>query len=276
MKRILAFVLALLLLLGISGLGYIRSDRARKAEEQRVNEINDSYERLLALIEEKSYEEAAAQAKACLELITAEEQPDMVADVTLKLACVEAVLGERDNALTHCLETLALQPDSAEAELLSSSLYSELGQPEESEDALRRYIEQSGDASYRFRLGLLALQREEFGSAVAELTLYIDDYLCAEDKDACDESVYFRGVSYLALEQYLEAAEDFERCARNRVEYEESLFNAALCRLLNNELVRALALFNRCQSEGIQAERSAEYIEMSMEMVEKESSDGEQ
>lgn len=275
MKRILAFCLALLLLLGISGVVYIRADRARVAEEKRVAEINEAYDTLLALVKEQDYAAGTAQAKHCLELIDPETDGKMYADVVLKLACMEAVGGERESALAHCRETLSILPDSAQAELLSSGLYAELGQEEEGEAALRRYIELSGDASYCYRLGLKALQEEDFSAAVADLDRYINDCLCQSDSEATDEAFYFRGVSHLALEHYAEAAADFERCIEWRVDYEESLFNAALCRLMNEEAVHAAALFNRCVSEGIQVEKSTEYIKLSMELLEKESAKGE-
>ena len=275
MKRILAFTLAVLLLLGISGIGYVRADRARRAEEKRVAEINGAYDRLLTLVEEQDYETGKAQAEHCLTLISPESDGEMYANVVLKLACMEAVLGEREEALAHCRETLSILPGSAEAELLSSGLYSELGQEEEGEAALRRYIDLSGDAVYCYRLGLAAVQREDFAAAIGDLSRYISDSLCAGDSEATDEAFYFRGVCYLAEERYAEAAEDFERCVQWRIDYEDSLFNAALCRLMNNDAVRATALFNRCISEGIQVEKSTEYIKLSMELLGKESANGE-
>ena len=272
MKRFLAFALAVILLLGISGIGYVRADRARKREEQRLNEKNEAYETYCSLINEKRYEEALAQSALCLTLYSEESDPERYADILLKLACVEAVQGDKESSLHHCEEVLRMKPDSQEAVLLSSGLYDDLGRSEQGEAALRHYVELSGDRSYCYRLGLGALQEENYPQAVDDLSVYIEAY--CNDTEECDEAVYFRGVCYLALESYENAAKDFERCILNRIDYEDSLFNAALARLLNNEAQRALTLFERCVNEGVQTDKSAAYIELTKEMLKEESTNG--
>lgn len=274
MKRFLAFTLAVILLLSISGIAYYRMDRARRREEQRIAEKNEAYESFCSLIGEERYTEALAQADKCLTLYSEESDPERYADILLKLACVEAVQGDKESSLHHCEEVLRMKPDAQEAVLLSSGLYDDLGQKDRGEEALRRYMELSGDRSYGYRLGLSAMQEEKYQQAVDDLSLYID--YSFRDSEHCDDALYFRGVCYLALESYENAAKDFERCVLAHIEYGDSLFNAALARLLNKEPRRALTLFERCVSENIQVEKAAGYVELTNEMLKEESANGSQ
>ena len=269
MKRLIAFILAVIMLFGISGLVYINRDRGQSApvteDEAALNDIYTSYNAVQLLLSQEKYDEVYSAADRLLAKITPEEYPEIYSDMYLKKACVDVINGNEDSAFANTEEALRVTPNLQEAYMLRAGIYTDRGDYESAAAELEKYTEVSGDYSTYMNLGAWAMQTEDYAKAESCFSKYINNYLTP--KGQYDDAWYYRGVCFLAVEKYAEAAEDFKVCIDHEIKSDESLFNVALCHVLLEDYESAKTEFEQCVEKGINLEESKAYLELCNQML---------
>lgn len=291
-RRLIALILAIVLILATTGITYIIRSAREKAEEDPEpvqedeqtevielpdyltetevsilsdpeNEIGIAYNKAVELLGQERYAEALSYVMNCIPLVDKAACPNLYSDLYLKKACIEVYSGDDNTAVMSLHEALDAKDDLAEAYLLLSGIYSDRGELSRAQTALLTYTEISGDDSAWYNLAVWAMQSEDFAKAKEYFTSYIDGYL----QGGADDSRYFRGVCSLALEEYDDAITDFTVCITRGLYASDSLFDRALCYILTDDYVRALDDFNLCVENGINPEESASYRDMCMDIL---------
>ena len=259
-KRILAFILAVILLLGIVvGAGTYftnKSSGGKTAADEKEDKINNAYNTVTLMLSENDYKSARAAAEKCLGLITRDDHPDIYADLYLKLACIDAIEGNNEDALKNADTALEVDETLSDAYLLKAGIESDRGNTEKAIVQLKQYLKYSDDeASYR-DLGIWQMQTEKYSEAVESFTTYI------EKTGKTDDATYYRGICRLALNEYDSAIADFDICYGAGINKDDSLFNRALCKLLLEQYEDAAEDYELCVENGINPEESGNYLEL--------------
>lgn len=269
MKRFLAFILAVIMLFGISGLVYINRDRGESApmtaDEAALNDIYTSYNAVQLLLSQEKYDEVYSAADRLLAKITPEEYPEIYSDMHLKKACVDVINGDEQSAFANTDEALRVTPDLQEAYMLRAGIYSDRGDLKSACAELEKYIESSGDYVSYMTLGAWQMQFEDYENAAESFGKYIES--CLTPKGEYDDAWYYRGVCFLAVEKYAEAAGCFRTCVDHGIKADESPFNLALCHMLLEDYESAKVEFEQCVENGISLEESEAYLELCNQML---------
>ena len=114
-------------------------------------------------------------------------------------------------------------------------------------------------------LGAWQMQFEDYEGAAGSFGKYISS--CLTPKGEYDDAWYYRGVCFLALEKYEEAAECFRTCIDHDVKTEDSLFNVALCHVLLEDYESAQKEFQTCVDKEVNLAESQAYLELCTQML---------
>ena len=262
-KRILAFVLAVILLLGCAGIAYYTPEIRQRYKEyklqQKENEIITTYNKVLVLLQNEEYEKVEKAADECLLLVTKEDHREIYADLYLKKACAEVILGDTDLAIENSQIAIDTYPELSDAYLLRAGIYSDSEDYINAKRELLKYIEYSGDTDSYMNLGVWAMQEDDFSEAAEYFTKYL------ENQSAADSALYYRATCYLAIEEYDKAVKDFTACIDADISRDDSLFNRAVAEFLLEDYKAAAEDFAECVLEDINSQESAQYYALSEE-----------
>lgn len=209
-----------------------------------TQKLDANYALALAYIGREDYDKAMEYLDACLKYCDEKSNPDVYADVHLKIACVHTIHQEYDNALKELDEAVRVKADLSEAYLVQTQVYSDLGDYENAAAALQKYIDLTGDNS-------LYQVKAEIYSAVGNADKALESYkIYAEsDSQSQQEATYKTAIYNMENGMYEEAIKEFGSILNNPTYGPSSRYNIGVCYMRQENYEKALDYFKQVKDQ---------------------------
>jgi tetratricopeptide (TPR) repeat protein len=188
-----------------------------REHESRFEEMEQVACLIMFEAESLTFEGNFSAARAALERVRNLQptNPSIAADVLHETARIERAEGNLDGALAKTEQLIATHPDKDDlGELLFTEralILAEMDKCEEALPLLRQAAKAGHNSAYvRFHLGRCSFAAQDYQSAVANLSIAIQDSRLNTKYRAY--ALLDRGLSYWHLEEYPLAIADFEQC----------------------------------------------------------------
>ncbi|MBR5110245.1 MAG: tetratricopeptide repeat protein [Clostridia bacterium] len=232
-KKLMKIMAVLVMVLAMAGSVYAEPV---SLDAQRL----DTYYTLaLDRIENDDYEKALSYLANCLKYCDKAVNPDLYADIHLKIGCVYTMQKNYDYALAELEEAIATMPGLSEAWLVKTQVYSEMENYTAAADTLKIYIELTGNTAMNETLSQLYASAGDEEKALEAQNAY-------EAYTSEITAAYESAVSKLEAGQYADAIADFEICRNDATYGPSSIYNIAVCYMQGGDYENALSNFLLC------------------------------
>ena len=218
---------------------------AQPAQASETQKLDAYYSLALRYIETGEYDRALNYINACFDYFDEAEDTDLAADLYLKRACVYTMQDEDEAALQDLDKTLELAPDTANAYLVRTQIYSDSGLYSDAIENMEKYIELTDDQSMYQTLAQLYEASGDYESALSSY----DTYTASTDVGETEAS-YQRGVYKMDLGLYSEAIEEFNGLTGDETYGISALYNIGVCNMNVQSYDEALEAFGKCIEAG--------------------------
>lgn len=214
------------------------------ADEMSDQKLDACYTLAINSISAADYEKAMTYLDDCLKYCGANNHKDIYADIFLKKGCVLTIEKQYDEALVQLDNALAVSPDLYEANLVKSQVYTETEQYGAAIEALKLYIDASGDDT--MNVSLAELYKLSGDETTGEQVLA--DY---ETALAAAKELYESGSSKMEAGDYAGAAQDFIACSDNTTYGAGARYCAGVCLINTGDYANALGYLESALINGI-------------------------
>ena len=238
-KKLMKVMAVLVLTLSLAVAGSVHAETVT-LDAQRL----DTYYTLaLDRIEKDDYEKALTYLENCLKYCDKASNPELYADIHLKIGCVRTMQKNYTDALAELDEAIATVPALSEAWLVKTQVYSEMEDYTAAAQTMEKYIELTGDKSMNETLWQLYASAGDEDKALEARNTY----------DAYNNQIvtaYESAVSKMDAGQYADAIADFEVCRDDATYGPSSVYNIAVCYMQGGDYENALNNYLLCISDG--------------------------
>ena len=242
-NRLLKIAVALMMMLAL----VLAASAQAESVVIDAQKLDAYYSLAINYISHENYEKAMENLNNCLKYCSEDVNPELYADVHLKIGCVDTIQKQYEDAVRELDEAIRVQPELSEAYLVRTQVYTESEDFAKAAENLERYIALSGVNNMYETLTQLYTQAGNTEKALESYKAFVDN-----DTQDQVEAAYRMGIYKLETEQYAEAIPDFEVCRENAVYGPSSIYNIAVCYMHLEDYENALANFKACTSEEAQ------------------------
>ena len=207
--------------------------------------LDAAYTLALNAITAEDYATAKEYINICFAYCDRQSNPVIFADLLLKRACIDVIEEKNDMALLNLAAALRVNPDVADAYLVKTQIYANLGDTDKVIENLEKYIELSHDTSLYEKVAQL---QESIGNIEAAQVAY-DKYVQGAGAEV-EEAEFQNGLYKIQTGNFQEAIADFEAYTENETYATAAFYNIGLCKMKMEDYAGAAEAFKACEEKG--------------------------
>ena len=207
--------------------------------------LDATYTLALDAIKREDYEAAKEYLNICFAYVDAQSNPVVFSDLLLKRACIDVIEQKNEMALLNLEAAVRVKPDLADAYLVMTQVYANLGQVDPTIENLEKYIELTGDTS---RYETVAQLQEAKGNTEAAQAAY--DKFVEGAGSEMEEAGFQAGLYKMDNRDYENAIVSFEAYTDHETYGAAALYNIGVCRMNLGDYDGALEAFTECEEKG--------------------------